>query len=559
MKLILHAVLIFLILVGLACQPAGDSYDILIFNGRIIDGTGNPWFKGDVGIRGEKVVAVGMLRGATARRTIDAEGKVVSPGFIDMLGQSELTLFVDNRAMSKISQGITTEVTGEGESAAPINERTLAELKPFMDKYGVKVDWKDFDGYFRRLEQHKMAVNLATFVGATQVREYVIGFENREPTQQELEQMKELVRQAMQQGALGLSTSLVYAPAVYAKTRELIELAKVAAEYGGIYASHIRDEGDKEMQAILEAGDIGREAKIPVQIWHLKVSGKRNWGTMPEIIKQINILRKSGIDMTADLYPYVAGATGLGATMPGWALEGGSAKLLERLKDPMTRGNIRAQLESDKFDRQNFYRDSGPEGILISNIYSPNLKQYEGKRLSEIANEQKKHPIDALFDLLVADSARTGAIFFMMNEEDVKIALAQPWTSFNTDYNGVATDGPLSTGKPHPRAYGAFPRILGKYVREENLLPLEEAIRKMTSLAANRVGLKERGILKPGFYADVVIFDPAKVIDKATFENPHQYSEGIEVVIVNGQPVWENGTFTGNLPGKVLRGPGYRR
>lgn len=559
MKFILHAVLIFLVLVGLACQPARDSYDILILNGRIIDGTGNPWFKGDVGIQGEKVVAVGMLRGATARRTINAEGKVVSPGFIDMLGQSELMLFVDNRAMSKISQGITTEVTGEGESAAPINERTLAELKPFMDKYGVKVDWKDFDGYFRRLEQHKMAVNLATFVGATQVREYVIGFENREPTQQELEQMKELVRQAMQQGALGLSTSLVYAPAVYAKTTELIELAKVAAEYGGIYASHIRDEGDKEMQAILEAGDIGREAKIPVQIWHLKVSGKRNWGTMPEIIKQINILRKGGIDMTADLYPYVAGATGLGATMPGWALEGGSAKLLERLKDPMTRGNIRAQLESDKFDRQNFYRDSGPEGILISNIYSPNLKQYEGKRLSEIANEQKKHPIDALFDLLVADSARTGAIFFMMNEEDVKIALAQPWTSFNTDYNGVATDGPLSMGKPHPRTYGAFPRILGKYVREENLLPLEEAIRKMTSLAANRVGLKERGILKPGFYADVVIFDPAKVIDKATFENPHQYSEGIEVVIVNGQPVWENGKFTGNLPGKVLRGPGYRR
>lgn len=559
MKLILHALLIFLVLVGFACQPAGDSYDILILNGRIIDGTGNPWFKGDVGIRGEKVAAVGMLHGATARRTIDAEGKVVSPGFIDMLGQSELMLFVDNRAMSKISQGITTEVTGEGESAAPINERTLAELKPFMDKYGVKVDWKDFDGYFRRLEQHKTAVNLATFVGATQVREYVIGFENREPTQQELEQMKDLVRQAMQQGALGLSTSLVYAPAVYAKTTELIELAKVAAEYGGIYASHIRDEGDKEMQAILEAGDIGREAKIPVQIWHLKVSGKRNWGTMPEIIKQINILRKGGVDMTADLYPYVAGATGLSATMPGWALEGSSVKLLERLKDPMTRGNIRAQLESDKFDRQNFYRDSGPEGILISNIYSPNLKQYEGKRLSQIANEQKKHPIDALFDLLVADSARTGAIFFMMNEEDVKIALAQPWTSFNTDYNGVATDGPLSTGKPHPRAYGAFPRILGKYVREENLLPLEEAIRKMTSLAANRVGLKERGILKPGFYADVVIFDPARVIDKATFEHPHQYSEGIEVVLVNGQPVWEGGKFTGNLPGKVLRGPGYRR
>ncbi len=559
MNLILRTLFIALALIGLACQPAGDSYDILILNGRIIDGTGNPWFKGDVGIRGEKIVAVGMLHGATARRTIDAQEKIVCPGFIDMLGQSELMLFVDNRAMSKISQGITTEVTGEGESAAPMNERTLAELKPFMDKYGVTVDWKDFDGYFRRLEQHQMAVNLASFVGATQVREYVIGFENREPTPQELEQMKELVRQAMLQGALGLSTSLVYAPAVYAKTTELIELAKVAAAYGGIYATHLRDEGDKEIQAILEAGDIGRAANIPVQIWHLKVSGKRNWGKMPDILKQITLLRNGGVDITADMYPYVAGATGLSATMPGWALEGGSVKLLERLNDPMTRGNIRAQLESEKFDRQNFYRDAGPEGILISNIYSPDLKQYEGKRLSEIANEQKKHPIDALFDLLVADSARTGAIYFMMSEQDVKIALAQPWTSFNTDYNAVATDGPLSTGKPHPRAYGAFPRILGKYVREENIIPLEEAIRKMTSLAANRVGLKERGILKPGFYADVVIFDPARVIDKATFEHPHQYSEGIEVVIVNGQPVWEGGTFTGNLPGKVLRGPGYQK
>ncbi len=555
-----HYALIILACLALACQQGGQGqFDILILNGRVVDGTGNPWFRADVGIRGEKVAAVGMLRGSRAKQTIDAEGKIVSPGFIDMLGQSELVLLADNRAMSKISQGITTEVTGEGESPAPVNERILGEWKPFLEKYGVKVDWKDLDGYFKRLEQHKAAINLASFVGATQVREYVIGLDNREPNQQELEQMKELVRQAMQQGALGLSTSLVYAPAVYAKTTELIELAKVAAEYGGIYASHIRDEGDKEVQAILEAGDIGRAAKVPVQIWHLKVSGKQNWGKMPEIIKLIESHRKQGIDMTADLYPYVAGATGLSATMPGWALEGGSAKLLERLQNPMNRGNIRAQLESDKFDRQNFYRDAGPEGILISSVYSSALKQYEGKRLSEIAREQKKHPADALFDLLVADSARTGAIYFMMSEQDVKIALAQLWTSFNTDYNGVATDGPFSTGKPHPRTYGAFPRILGKYVREENLMLLEEAIRKMTSLAATRVGLKDRGILKPGFYADVVIFDPVKVIDKATFENPHQYSEGIEVVLVNGKPVWEGGKFTGNLPGKVLRGPGYRK
>ncbi|HEY4611571.1 MAG TPA: D-aminoacylase [Bacteroidota bacterium] len=541
-----------------SCQPAGDSYDVVIVNGRVVDGTGNPWFRADVGIRGDKIVAVGKLSGANAKRTIDAEGKVVSPGFIDMLGQSELVLLADNRVMSKISQGITTEITGEGESPAPVNERILNEWKPFLDKYGINADWKDFDGYFKRLEANKSAVNLGSFVGATQLREYVIGLDNREPTADELQQMKELTRQAMEQGALGLSTSLVYAPAVYAKTEELIELAKVAAEYGGMYISHIRDEGDKELLALIEAGDIGREAKIPVQIWHLKVSGKQNWGRMPEILRQLNILRKEGIDITADLYPYTAGATGLSATMPGWALEGGSKKLLERLQNTMDRGNIKAQLESNKFDRQNFYRDSGPEGVLISSVYNPELKQYEGKRLSEIAKEQKKHPADALIDFLIADSARTGAIYFMMSEQDVKLALAQPWTSFNTDYNGVATDGPFSTGKPHPRTYGAYPRILGKYVREENLMSLEEAIRKMTSLAANRVGLKERGVLKPGFFADVVVFNPATVIDKATFENPHQYSEGIDVVFVNGQPVYEDGKFTGNLPGKVLRGPGYK-
>ncbi len=556
-----HSRLLFalLALAVLSCQPASDSFDILILNGRVVDGTGNPWFRADVGIRGEKVVAVGKLTGSHATKTIDAEGKIVCPGFIDMLGQSELTLFVDNRAMSKISQGITTEITGEGESAAPINDRILKELKSFMDKYKVNIDWKDFNGFFKRLEANKAAINLGSFVGATQVREYVIGFDNRDPSAQELDQMKELVRQAMKQGALGLSTSLVYAPAVYAKTAELIELAKAAAEYQGIYASHIRDEGNKEIQAILEASDIGRAAKIPVEVWHLKVGGKQNWGKMPDVVKQIDLIRKGGIDMTADLYPYIAGATALASTMPGWAMDGGTQKLLERLRDPMNRGNIRAQLESDKFDRQNFYHDAGPDGVLISSVYSPSLKKYEGMRLSEIAKEQKKHPADALFDLLLADSARTGAIYFMMNEQDVKIALAQPWASFDTDYNGVATDGPLSDAKPHPRTYGAYPRILGKYVRDEKLMPLEEAIRKMTSLPANRVGLKERGLLKTGFYADVVVFDPATIIDKATFENPHQYSEGISVVLVNGQAVYEGGKFTGNLPGKVLRGPGYQK
>ncbi|MCI0708076.1 MAG: D-aminoacylase [Ignavibacteriae bacterium] len=548
-----------LALIAFSCQPAPDSYDILITNGRVVDGTGNPWYRADVGIRGDKIVAIGKLGAERAKHIINAEGKMVSPGFIDMLGQSELTLFIDNRAMSKISQGITTEITGEGESPAPVNERILSEWKPFLDKYNLNVDWTDFEGYFRRLKAHKATINIGVFVGATQLREYVIGFDNREPTAEELQQMKDLVDQAMHQGALGLSTSLVYAPAVYAKTAELIELAKVAAEHGGIYISHVRDEGDKLVQSVLEAGDIGREAKLPVHIWHLKVSGKRNWGKMLDILKLIESHRKQGIDMTADLYSYTAGATGLSATMPGWALEGGSKKLLERLQDEIDRGTIRAQLQSDKFDRQNFYRDSGPEGVLISSVYDPALKKYEGKRLSEIAKDEKKDPIDVLFELLEADSARTGAIYFMMGENDVRLALAHSWTSFNTDYNGVATDGPLSTAKPHPRTYGSFARILGKYVREEGVMTMEEAIRKMTSLAASRVGLKDRGVLKPGFYADVVVFDPATVTDKATFEEPHQYSEGIEVVLVNGQPVWESKAFTGNLPGMVLRGPGYIR
>ncbi len=548
------------LLVLLGCQARdGGPYDLIIENGRIVDGTGNPWYHGDVGIRGDKIATVGKLDGAMAKRRIDAGGKIVAPGFIDMLGQSELILLADHRAMSKISQGITTEVTGEGGSAAPLNDRILEEWKPFLDRYTISVDWTTLDGYFRRLEVNRSAINLATFVGATQVRGYVIGYENREPTPQELEAMKQLVREAMQQGALGLSTSLVYAPAAYAKTQELIELAKAAAEYGGIYISHVRDEGDKLIQSLLEAADIGRGANIPVHVWHLKVSGKQNWGTMVNVVKLFNVHREQGLDMTADLYSYPAGATSLDATMPGWAMEGGRAKLLERLKDPMAVGRIKVQLEEGAFDRQNFYRDAGPEGILLSVIDNPDFKKYEGKRLSEVAREWKKSPADALIELLIADSARSGAIYFLMSEEDVRMAMAQPWTAFNTDSPASATDGPLNIAKPHPRAYGSFTRALGTYVREERLIPLEEAVRKMTSFPAQRVGLQGRGLLKPGYFADVVVFDAERVTDKATFENPHQYSEGIDVVLVNGQPVWEGAAFTGNLPGRALRGPGYRR
>ncbi len=557
MRALLTASLLIVILS--ACREQSERFDLLILNATVVDGTGNPWYKGDIGIRGDRIAAIGFLKHAQAERVIDALGKVVSPGFIDMLGQSEMSILVDPRGMSKISQGITTEVTGEGNSAAPINNRILEDMRSWRQQYNVEVDWTDLGGYFRSLEARKPALNVATFVGATQVRRYVVGLDDRLPTPEELKQMKELVRIAMEQGALGLSTSLIYAPAAFARTEELIALAGVAAQFGGIYISHIRDEGDKETEALYEAADIGRMAGIPVEIWHLKVAGKQNWGSMASVVNLINRQREGGIDITANIYPYPASGTRLSSRIPSWAHDGGVQKLLERLGDPEARKRIRAEVIGKAAGADNSFAATGPEGILIASIQSAELKKYEGMRLSEIAGEWKKHPVDAMLDLVLADSGRVGGVFFSMSEEDVRMAMAQPWVSFCTDGGQRALDGPLSEGKPHPRAYGSFPRILGRYVREVQLLSLEEAIRKMTSLPAQRVGLKERGILKPGFYADVVMFDARTVIDKATFENPHQYSEGIVLVLVNGIPVWENGGFSGNYPGRGLRGPGYRR
>ncbi|MEX2117738.1 MAG: D-aminoacylase [Bacteroidota bacterium] len=556
-RVLFSAALLFFLLNS--CQEQSKRFDLLILNATVVDGTGNPWYKGDIGIHGDKIAAIGFLKNAHAHRVIDAAGKVVSPGFIDMLGQSELSLLADPRGMSKISQGITTEVTGEGNSAAPVNNRILEDMKAWSQRYNVNVEWIDLDGYFRALETRKPALNVATFVGATQVRRYVIGLDDRAPTPEELDQMKGLVRTAMEQGALGLSTSLIYAPAAFAKTEELIELAKIAAQFGGIYISHIRDEGERETEALYEAVDIGREATIPVEIWHLKVAGKQNWGTMASIVNFISKQRDAGIDMTANIYPYPASSTRLSSRIPSWAHDGGEQKLLDRLRDPEARKRIRDEVMGKTAGADNSFAATGPEGILIASVQSADLKKYEGMRLSEIAREWKKHPVDVMLDLVLADSGRIGGVFFSMNEEDVRMAMAQPWVSFCTDGGQQALDGPLSGGKPHPRAYGSFPRILGRYVRDVKLLSLEEAVRKMTSLPAQRVGLRERGILKPGFYADIVIFDPKTVIDKATFESPHQYSEGIALVLVNGVSVWEEGNFTGNYPGRALRGPGYQR
>jgi N-acyl-D-amino-acid deacylase len=538
-----------------------EAYDIIIMNGRIVDGTGNPWFYGDVAIRGDRIVKIGRLGPARAARRIDAAGSIVAPGFIDMLGQSELNLLIDPRAESKVFQGITTEITGEGGSAAPLNDYILKESEPFFKHFKITADWRTLGEYFARLERSRTAINLATYVGATQVRQYVLRDENRAPTTAELDQMRSLVAQAMEDGAVGLSTSLVYAPAFYAKTEELIELAKVAARYGGIYASHMRNESNSIMAALDEAIRIGTEANIPVEIFHLKMAGKPNWGKMRDVIAKIESARARGLDITADQYPYVAGATSLGASVPPWAHEGGTAKFVERLKDPATREKLKQEMRAPSSSWENFYLGAGGgEGILISSVLNRELAKYEGKRLNDAAKLMGKNDeIDALFDLLIADNAQTGMVVFLMNEDDVKLALKQPWVSIGVDHGAVSLTGPLAEGKAHPRGYGSFPRILGRYVRDERLLSLEEAIRKMTSLAANRVHLADRGLLKPGYFADIVVFDPQQVRDVATFDDPNRLSTGMRFVLVNGGIVVFAGKQTNALPGRPLRGPGYKK
>ena len=538
--------------------PQASPFDLVITNGHIIDGTGSPWYSGDIGIREGKIVAIGNLKDASRTRTIDARGMVVAPGFIDMLGQSELTILVDPRLPSKIYQGITTEVTGEGGSAAPLNDAIIQADRAGYEHYHITPDWRTLRQYFARLEKRGMGINLATYVGATQVRRMVLGDDDKQPTLAQLEQMKELVRRAMQEGAVGLSTSLEYAPAPYAKTEELIALASEAGKFGGIYATHMRNESDAVLPAIDEALRIGREGHLPVEIWHIKVAGKQNWGRMPEVIAKINASRANGMDISADTYAYPAWFNSMSAFIPPWAHDGGDAKLVQRLKDPATRARIRKDLMTPSSDWDNEWQEiPGPEAVLIGVVQNPKLLPLQGKRLSEIAKLWSKDPMDALFDLLIEDNAFTEVAVFGMSEPDVALVLQEPWVSIDNDSSGTSPEGILGQEHPHPRAYGTFPRILRKYVREEKKLTLEEAIRKFSALPAQRMRLTDRGVLKAGMWADVVIFDPATVKDVATFENPNQLSQGMQYVLVNGVPVIDEGKMTGALPGKVLRGPGY--
>jgi len=552
--------LLAVLLLAPAAHAQAVPYDLVIRNGRIIDGTGSPWYSGDLAIRGGRIAALGKLDGASAKRTIDARGMVVAPGFIDMLGQSELTILVDPHLPSKIYQGITTEITGEGGSIAPITDALVKTDRVGYEHYGVQPTWRTLREYFARLRKQGMGINLATYVGATQVRRVVIGDDNRAPTTAELERMKALVRDAMHDGAVGISTSLQYAPAMYAKTEELIALAAEAGKLGGIYASHIRDEGDGVLPALDEAIQIGRDARLPVEIWHLKAAGKANWGRMPEIVARIEQARKSGVDIGADTYAYTASFNTFSAIIPPWAHDGGDRSLIERLKDPVARARIRKEMESTTGDWNNEWQQvTGPGSIIIGAVQNPKLLPIQGKTIAEIAKLWGKDPIDTVFDLLIEDSAFTSVAMFTMAEPDVALALRQPWVSICNDSQGTAPGGLLGKEHPHPRAYGTFPHVLRKYVREDKTLTLEDAIRKFSALSAQKMRLADRGVLKQGMWADIAVFDPDTIRDAATFDNPNQLSDGMRFVLVNGVPVIEEGKMTNALPGKVVLGPAARQ
>jgi N-acyl-D-amino-acid deacylase len=557
-----QGLLAILIVLSFTCSPwpaaPPQRFDLVITNGHIIDGTGSPWYSGDVGVHDGKIAAIGNLADAPRTRTIDAKGKVVAPGFIDMLGQSELTILVDPRLPSKIYQGITTEITGEGGSAAPLNDAIIRADRAAYDHYHLTPDWRTLREYFARLEKQGMGINLASYVGATQVRRMVLGDDDKQPTPEQLDQMKALVRQAMRDGAVGVSIALEYSPAPYAKTEELIALAGEASKSGGIYATHMRNESDAVLPAIDEALRIGREAHIPVEIWHIKVAGKENWGHMPEVVAKINAARADGVDVSANTYAYTAWFNTMSAFVPPWAHDGGDAKLVERLRDPTMRARIRKELMTPSSDWDNEWQEiPGPESVLIGVVQNPKLVPLQGKTLAEIAKIWNEDPMDTLFDLLIEDKGFTEVAVFGMSEPDVALALQQPWVSIDNDSSGTSPEGILGQEHPHPRAYGTFPRILRKYVREEKKLTLQDAIRKFSALPAQRMRLTDRGVLKAGMWADVVVFDPATVRDLATFDNPNQLSRGMEYVLVNGAPVIDLEKMRGAKPGKVLRGAGY--
>src|SRR4051794_28850257 len=538
-------------------STADANFDVIIRNGTVYDGTDAEPRQVDIAIRDDRIAGVGDFKSAKANTIIDAKGLAVAPGFINMLSWSTESLIQDGRSQSEIRQGVTTEIMGEGESMGPVNDRVREEKIREQTDIKYDITWNTLAEYLQYLEKRGVSCNVASFIGATTIREYVIGFEDKQPTPEQLDAMRELVRKEMEAGALGIGTSLIYPPAFYAKTEELIELCRVAAKHQGKYISHMRSEGSRLLEALDELIRISREAKIPAEVYHIKVSGQQNWPKIDDLLSRIEAAQKEGLKISADMYTYTAGGTGLDASLPPWTEDGGYPALFKRLRDPATREKIAAEVRTPSDKWENLYLAAGsPDKILLNGFKSEKLKPLTGKSLAEVARMRGKDPIETAMDLISEDESRIDSIYFLMSEENVKKEIAKPWVSFGSDEASQAPEGTFLKSNCHPRAYGCFARVLGKYTRDEKVLTLEQAIRKLSGLPATNLGLDHRGFVQEGMYADVVVFDPATVGDRATFEKPHQYAVGMKHVFVNGTQVLKDGEHTGAKPGRALAGPG---
>ena len=538
-------------------SPRAADFDVIIKKGTVYDGTGGEAQKIDVAIRSDRIAGVGDFKTAKAKVIVDAGGLAVAPGFINMLSWSNESLIEDGRSQSEIRQGVTTEIMGEGESMGPVNDRVREKIVRDQKDIHYEIKWKTLAEYLRYLEARGISCNVASFIGATTIREYVIGFEDKAPTPEQLDEMRELVRREMEAGALGIGTSLIYPPAFYAKTDELIELCKVAAKYQGKYISHMRSEGNRLLEAFDELIRISREAGIPAEVYHIKAAGQQNWPKVDQFLSRIEAAQKEGLNIRANMYTYTAAGTGLDACLPPWTEDGGYPALFKRLRDPVARDKIAAQVKMPSNEWENLYLAAGsPDKILLVGFKSEKLKPLTGKSLADVAKERGKDAITTVMDLIAEDESRIDTIYFLMSEENVKKELAKPWISFGSDEASQAPEGVFLKSNPHPRAYGNFARVLGKYVRDEKVIPLQEAVRRLSGLPAMNLGLDHRGFIKEGMFADVVVFDPAAIADRATFDKPHQYAVGMKDVFVNGAQVLKDGEHTGAKPGRALWGPG---
>jgi len=548
-----------LLVVTIAAACGRPEYDVLLTNATIYDGSGAPPIQGSVAISGDSIAAVGELGDVDARAVIDASGLAVAPGFINMLSWATESLIEDGSSLGDLRQGVTLEVFGEGESMGPLSDTMKKVMLAEQGDIRYDITWTTLGEYLEHLERRGIATNVASFVGATTVRIHELGWDDRAATPEELERMRGLVRQAMEEGALGVGSSLIYAPAFYAGTEELIALAEEAGKYGGMYISHMRSEGNRLTEAVDELIRIAREAKVPAEIYHLKAAGQQNWGKLDEVIARVESARAEGLAITANMYTYTAGATGLDAAMPPWVQEGGTQAWVARLQDELIRARVRREMTTPTNEWESLYLAAGtPDRIILSGFKQDSLKHLTGKTLQEVARMRGKSPEETAMDLVVADNSRVGTVYFLMSEDNVRRQITLPWMSFGSDAGSMKPEGVFLKSNPHPRAYGTFARLLGKYVRDENVIPLEEAIRKLTSLPATNLKLQKRGLLRPGYYADVVVFDPSTIQDHATFENPHQLASGVQHVFVNGVQVLRNGEHTGAMPGRFVRGPGWK-